>query len=77
MMTFLAVLFAPLMGISLATFIFGVLLSSNNIGDSVGSNSYYARTPHFDKRIDQGSYQICSELVHRCEDAARESKSQG
>ena len=66
MMTFLAVLLAPLMGISLATLIFGVLLSSNNIGDSVGSNSYYAGTPQFDERINRGSRQECEQLVYRC-----------
>ena len=63
MITFLAVILAPLMGISVTTMIFGFLLASNNIGDSVSSHSYYAKTPHFNKRIDKGSRYECEQMV--------------
>ena len=65
MITFLSVLLAPLVGIGLATMIIGVLLASNNIGDSVGDRSCYAGTPRFIKSINNGRHSDCDLLVSR------------
>ena len=63
MITFLSVLLAPLVGIGLATMIIGVLLASNNIGDSVGDKICYAGTPRFIKSINNGRHSDCDNLV--------------
>ena len=63
MMTFLAVLLAPLMGIGIATFIIGVYLSPNNIGDSVGSKFQYTGNPRYDCRIDDASREYCERVA--------------
>ena len=63
MMTFLAVLLAPLMGIGIATFIIGVFLAPNNIGDSVGSKFQYTGNPRYDCRIDDASREYCEHVA--------------
>lgn len=63
MMTFLAIIFAPLIGIGVSTLLIGIFLSANNIGDSVGSIYYYSGTPKYDRRIDKGSRYDCERLV--------------
>lgn len=63
MMTFLAVLLAPLMGIGIATFIIGVFLAPNNIGDSVGSKFQYTGNPRYDCRIDDAGREYCERVA--------------
>ena len=63
MMTFLAIIFAPLIGISISTMLIGIFLSANNIGDSVGSIHYYSGAPKYDRRIDKGSRYACEQFV--------------
>lgn len=63
MMTFIAVLLAPLMGIGIATFIIGVFLAPNNIGDSVGSKFQYTGNPKYDCRIDDAGREYCEYIA--------------
>lgn len=63
MMTFLAVLLAPLMGIGIATFIIGVFLAPNNIGDSVGSKFQYTGNPKYDCRVDDAGREYCEYIA--------------
>lgn len=65
-MTFLAVLLAPLMGVGIATFIIGVFLAPNDIGDSTGSKFHYTGNPRYDCRIDQGSRSLCERAAAEC-----------
>jgi len=63
MMTFIAVLLAPLMGIGIATFIIGVFLAPNNIGDSVGSKFQYTGNPKYDCRVDDAGREYCENIA--------------